>query len=405
MKNLELFFESFIKNDNIVSFLTTFTAVIFIILLAFGVKWIFDKIIIRYIKKYSFAWNKEILNRKVLQKISHIIPAIIIYNTAYLFDTYQVFIQKLTLLYIIVMMTIFVNAILNTLHDVYQKLEISKTRPIKIFVQVAQFVVWIIGGIIIVSSILEQNPLILFGGLGAMTAVLMLIFQNSILGFVAGIQISANDMVRIGDWIEMPSTGADGYVQEISLVTVKVQNFDKTIVSVPTHSLITNSFTNWRGMFDSGGRRIKRSIYIDMNSIKVCDQEMLENLKKVHYLTDYINQRSKEIAEYNKENKIDKSVPVNGRAMTNIGTFRHYIENYLANHPKIKGDFTKMVRQLSPDERGLPIEIYAFTTTTAWVEYEDIQADIFDHIIAIAPHFGLRVFQSPSGSDLKNIQM
>jgi miniconductance mechanosensitive channel len=236
-----------------------------------------------------------------------------------------------------------------------------------------------------------------------MAAVLILVFRDTILGFVASIQLSANNMVKPGDWIEMPSHNADGTVLDISLNTVKVQNWDKTIATVPTYALVSESFRNWKGMEESGGRRIKRSINIDMNSVCFVDDKMAERFKKIQVLKDYVVNREEEIKKYNEENKIDGSVVVNGRRMTNLGTFRKYVEEYLLQHPKIHNDMTFLVRQLQPDERGLPIEIYVFSNDQAWANYEAIQADIFDHILAVIPQFDLRVFQSPSGRDFQNL--
>ncbi|MCK4750520.1 MAG: mechanosensitive ion channel, partial [Bacteroidales bacterium] len=231
----------------------------------------------------------------------------------------------------------------------------------------------------------------------------MLVFKDTILGFVASIQLSANHMVKQGDWIEMPSHNADGDVIDISLNTVKVRNWDKTITTVPTYALVSESFKNWKGMEESGGRRIKRSINIDMNTVKFIDKEMAEKLKKIHLLKDHIETRQEEIRKYNEENQIDGSVLVNGRRMTNLGTFRLYIEQYLKHHPKVHQELTMLIRHLQPTEAGLPIEIYVFSNDQAWANYEAIQADIFDHILAVIPEFGLRVFQDPTGGDFQNL--
>jgi miniconductance mechanosensitive channel len=268
-------------------------------------------------------------------------------------------------------------------------------------VQVAKILIFVVGIILVIAKLLDQSPVILLSGFGAMTAVLLLLFKDSILGLVAGIQLATNDMVRIGDWIEMPKYGADGDVVEISLHTVKVENWDRTITAIPSYALVSDSFKNWRGMQTSGGRRIKRSIYIDKTSVSFCTEEMVERFKKIQFLTDYISGKQKEIQEYNTGHCIDTSEPVNGRQITNIGTLRAYIENYLRNHPKIHKGMTMMVRQLQPTENGLPLEIYAFTNDTNWVNYEAIQADIFDHILSVIPSFGLRVFQAPSGHDMR----
>jgi miniconductance mechanosensitive channel len=239
--------------------------------------------------------------------------------------------------------------------------------------------------------------------MGAMAAVLMLVFRDSILGLVAGVQLSANRMVKVGDWISMPSHHADGTVMEITLNTVKVRNWDKTISTIPTYAMVSDSFINWRGMEESGGRRIARAINIDLRSVKFCTPEMLEKFRKIHHLKDYIDQRQKEIEEYNRKHNVDESLPVNGRRMTNLGVFRKYLENYISNHPKIHKGMTLIIRHLEPTEKGLPIQIYAFSKEVEWAKYESVQADIFDHILAIIPLFELRVFQNPGGEDLKEI--
>lgn len=368
----------------------------------FVAKRIVLKIITHYIKSNKVTWDNYLLERKVFHKLSHIVPAIIIYLAAALFPDYQLWIIKGVAIYMIVVVLLVINAFLNALHDIYTTFEISKARPIRGYIQVIKIITFTIGGILLISNLIGESPLILLSGLGALSAVILLIFKDSILGLVAGVQLTSNDMVRVGDWIEMPKYGADGDVIDISLNTVKVQNWDNTITTIPTYALISDSFKNWRGMQTSGGRRIKRSIFIDTSSIEICSPEMIEKFKKIHYLQDYIERKEAEIEQYNIDNNIDRSVKVNGRAMTNIGVFRTYIQNYLDHHPSIHKGMTCMVRQLQSGETGLPLEIYAFTNVTDWGVYEGIQADIFDHILAIAAEFGLRVFQSPTGYDLKH---
>ncbi|MEH7010449.1 mechanosensitive ion channel family protein, partial [Neobacillus niacini] len=236
-----------------------------------------------------------------------------------------------------------------------------------------------------------------------LSAVLLIVFKDSLLGLVAGIQLAANDMVRVGDWIEMPKYEADGDIIDISLNTVKVQNFDKTITTIPSYALISDSFKNWRGMQASGGRRIKRSLFIDTKSITFCSEEMIEKFKTIQFLSEYITTKEHEIAEYNAMNEINRHNPVNGRALTNIGIFRTYINQYLQHHPGISQEMTLLVRQLAPTENGLPLEIYAFTNDIRWHVYETIQSDIFDHLFAVAPEFGLHIFQNPSGNDFRNM--
>ncbi len=307
--------------------------------------------------------------------------------------------------YLIIMGLVVINSVLNAINDIYQTFEISKVKPVKGYIQVVKIIVVTLGVILVIANLMGKSPLLLLSGIGALSAVLMLVFKDSLLGLVAGIQLTSNDMVRVGDWIEMPKYGADGDVIDISLNTVKVQNFDKTITTIPSYALISDSFINWRGMQTSGGRRMKRSLFVDTTSISFCTEEMINKFKNIHYLSDYIINREREIAEYNTRNKINQTNPVNGRALTNIGVFRAYISNYLQNHPGINQEMTLMVRQLAPSENGLPIEIYAFTNDVKWAVYETVQADIFDHLFAVAPEFGIQLFQNPSGSDLKSLRM
>jgi len=379
--------------------------IIFIALLCIVANFITKKVIIRvisyYVSKSKATWDNILFERKVFRKLSHIVPALIIYHYAQTFPAYQDFIEKLSVTYFIIVGIIVINSLLEAVNDIYKTYEISKVRPIKGYLQVLYIIIVIIGIILIIANFLDKSPLILLSGIGALSAVLLLVFKDSLLGLVAGIQLSANDMVRVGDWIEMPKYGADGDIIDITLNTVKVQNFDKTITMIPSYALISDSFKNWRGMQTSGGRRIKRAINIDTSSIMFCTVEMIDKFRNIHYLEEYIDQKLKEINEYNEKNQIDKSVKVNGRGLTNIGTFRAYVINYLKNHPGINQDMTLIVRQLAPSETGLPLEIYAFTNDTKWDYYESVQADIFDHLFAVAPEFGLRVFQNPSGHDLK----
>jgi len=245
--------------------------------------------------------------------------------------------------------------------------------------------------------------MLLVGGLGAFSAVLLLVFKDAILGLVAGVQLTANDMLRPGDWISMPKYDADGTVTDITLTTIKVQNWDKTISTVPAYSLFTDSFKNWRGMEESGGRRIKRSINIDMTSVKFCTEPMLEKYKQFQHIIDYVKNTEVEIQKYNSDKRVNTKVVVNGRRQTNIGVFRAYLYAYLQSHPDVRNDMTFLIRQLQPGEYGLPIEIYVFSKVQAWAQYEAIQADIFDHILAVIPEFDLRVFQNPSGGDFKSL--
>ena len=286
------------------------------------------------------------------------------------------------------------------LNELYERQPRSKDRPIKGFIQLLKIVVLCGAAIILVSVVIDQSPLLLLSGLGAITAVLLLVFKDTILSLVASVQLTTNDMLRVGDWITMPSMNADGDVVDISLHTVKVQNFDKTITTIPTHRLVSDSYQNWRGMAESGGRRIKRSIVLDQNSIRFLSDEEVVDLKKFKMLKDYLAAKREEIAEWNAREVQGEDAPVNARRLTNIGTFRAYVQAYLELHPRIGEGFTLLVRQMPPGPQGLPIEIYCFTDTTGWNEYEDIQGDIFDHLLAIVPEFDLKLFQEPTGRDL-----
>ncbi|MFE8696167.1 mechanosensitive ion channel family protein [Cytobacillus sp. FJAT-53684] len=394
-------------NPTVVKYLSTIIMIFFIAIICIIANFITKKIVIRIIshivKKSKYQWDNMLLDRKVFHRVSHIVPAIIIYNFSTTFDYFKYWIEKGAIAYLIIVGLMIINSLLNAMIDIYQTYEISKTRPIKGYVQVVKIIVITLGIIMIIANLMGESPLILLSGIGALSAVLMLVFKDSLLGLVAGIQLSSNDMVRVGDWIQMPKYGADGDVIDISLNTVQVQNWDKTITMIPSYALISDSFINWRGMQASGGRRIKRSLFIDTNSITFCTEEMVERFKNIHHLTDYMTKREQEIDEYNTKNEINRSNPVNGRALTNIGVFRAYVGNYLQKHSGINQEMTLMVRQLAPTENGLPLEIYAFSNDIRWAIYESVQADIFDHLFAVAPEFGLRLFQNPSGNDLRTV--
>ncbi|UNO32781.1 mechanosensitive ion channel family protein [Salmonella enterica subsp. enterica serovar Abeokuta] len=291
-------------------------------------------------------------------------------------------------------------SLLDVIFNLSQKWPAASQLPLKGIFQGIKLIGAIIVGILMISLLIGQSPAILISGLGAMAAVLMLVFKDPILGLVAGIQLSANDMLKLGDWLEMPKYGADGAVIDIGLTTVKVRNWDNTITTIPTWSLVSDSFKNWSGMSASGGRRIKRSINIDVTSIHFLDDDEKQRLLTAQLLKPYLTSRHQEIDEWNKQLDAPESA-LNHRRMTNIGTFRAYLNEYLRHHPRIRKDMTLMVRQLAPDDHGLPIEIYAFTNTVVWLEYESIQADIFDHIFAVVEEFGLRIHQTPTGSDIR----
>lgn len=380
-------------------------------ILSYVTNLIVKKILIRsirlVIKKTKTEWDDALVENKVFITLSHIAPAIVIYlTTPYVFEDFTgaiPYILRLVNAYISIVLIIVIINFLNTLRYYSENTKLFKDNPLDSYFQLVKIVIYIIGGIIILSFLLNKSPLYFFSALGAMTVVLLLIFKDTIMGFVASIQLSVNDMIQIGDWVSMPKYGADGDVIEMNLTTIKIQNWDKTITTIPTYAFISESFKNWRGMSKSGGRRIKRSLNIKISSITFCTLEMLERFKKFQLIKDYIEEKSNKIEEYNKENKIDKSYLINGRHLTNIGIFRVYAEAYVKNNPDINLNMTCMVRQLLPTEKGLPVEIYTFSNRQEWVTYEGIMSDMFDHLIAAVPEFELEVFQNPTGTDFRKL--
>ena len=355
----------------------------------------------RLVTRTRTNWDDALLHRKVFSRLSHLAPALVIYAAAYAFPVFEEAIHRFAMVYMMVVGLMVINAFLNAAVDIYQSYDVARQKPVKGYVQVVQIILAIAFSLVAIAILFDQSPLLMLSGLGAMTAVLILVFKDSILGLVASVQLSNNDMVRIGDWIEMPKYGADGDVIDITLHTVKVQNWDKTISTIPAYALISDSFRNWRGMAESNGRRIKRAVNIDIGTIRFCPEEMLDRFERFQLLAETVKRRRKEVAEYNAALQIDASEPINGRRLTNIGTFRAYLVDYLRNHPKINKEMTFLVRQLPPGEHGLPIEIYVFSADKEWASYEGIMADIFDHVLAVVPLFELRVFQSPSGADVR----
>jgi len=396
------------KNAILTASITAFLAVL---LFSWLVYVVVSRIMIHFLEKIAdhtrITWDNILLDQKVFKRLAHLIPAIIIYYGVILampdFPAAIKVIQTAAYLYMVLAATMATEALVNGFQAIYNTLPVSKDRSIKGLIQVIKIFIYILGFGIVLSIILQKNLTSFFAGMGAMAAVIMLIFKDTILGFVAGVQLSANDMVRLGDWIEMPGRNTDGNVIDITLNTIKVRNWDQTISTIPPYALITESFTNWRGMEESGGRRIKRSVSIDMKSIHFLSSEEIDRLKKIQIIRRYIETREQEIEQYNKDKGFDVSMPVNGRKLTNLGIFRKYLEEYLKRHPEINNDMTFLVRHLQPTDKGLPIEIYVFCKDQRWVYYESIQADIFDHIMAVIPQFGLRVFQSPTGNDISSL--
>lgn len=382
--------------------------ILIIILSCILVNIIVKRILLRLLAKIiygnKYLWDDILLERKVFNRMANLLPGIIVYLFAPAFGLLSTYIARGCAIYIAIVILFVVSALMNAVDDIYRHYPISKIRPIKGMLQVVKIVLYIVVGIVIIGIALDQNPLLMLGGIGALAAVFSFVFKDSILGFIAGLQLTSNDMLRIGDWIEMPKYGADGEVIDITLNTVKVQNFDKTIVTLPAYSLVSDAFKNWRGMTEFGGRRIKRSVIIDITSIRFCTPQMIEKYKKISFLKDYIAEIEDELISYNKQYSTEDELEINKKRLTNVGTFRIYIENYLHSNPHLHKGMPQLVRQLPQGENGLPLEIYAFTDETGFVSFERIQSDIFDHIFAIAEEFELRVFQSPTGYDLRNWQ-
>ena len=387
--------------------LTGLAGVLCITLLSFVVGYISKNLVLGVVKKIiaksKTEWDDLLVERNVLDKLFMLLPAFAFYALSkHLLHSHPLlegFLTNVSSIYVICIVVSVLDSVFDLLLDVYNRFEISQSFPIKSFVQVLKVVIYLVGGVLIISIFAGKSPVYILSGMGALTAVLMLIFKDPILGLVAGIQLTKNDMVRVGDWIEMPKYGADGSVIDLALTTVKVQNWDNTVTTVPTYALISDSFKNWRYMSASGGRRIKRSFFIDLNSVEFCTEEMLQRFNKVQYVSEHIQKKQDEISKYNDDNKIDLESLANGRRMTNLGVLRAYMESYLRNHSMISKELTLMVRQLEPTAEGLPIQIYCFSTDKRWVNYEGIQSDIYDHFIAVVPVFDLRLFQRPAGRD------
>ena len=359
-------------------------------------------------ERSSSAWDDALVAHNVFGRLAQVVPALIVFIgvpfVSGLPEGVVHLIRNVAMGYMVLMLTLALTAMLSAGNTIYSATPAAKDRPLKGFVQVLQSVVWVFGGVMVIAAVLDRSPILLLSGFGAMTAILFLVFKDTILSLVASVQLTAQDMVRVGDWIEMPQFGADGDVVDVQLHTVKVQNWDKTITTIPTHRLITDSFKNWRGMSQAGARRIKRPIFIDVTSIRFQTEAEVDHFTRFALLQDYVENKGQELEGYNKglTTKVDEEV--NRRRLTNVGTFRAYTFNYLKNHPRINTNLTLIVRQLDPGPEGLPLEVYCFTNTTEWAAYEDIQSDIFDHLMAILPEFGLSLYQKPAGSDLANLR-
>lgn len=397
------FLTNFFQSININSYYSTAFAegIAFIILLVIGVlllylsRFIIKKTVYRAILKSESKYDDQVINNKVLMRLCLMIPAILVmkYHTDILpnFPNVQHFLLNSCVVYIIVVITMVLFSAVNTANDIYNMHQTAKIKPMNGVVQTIKIILIVFCVLLIISFLMGKKVSSVIIGLGTLSAVLLLLFQNVILGFVGSIQLTINDMLRIGDWITMDK--ADGNVIEINLTTVKVQNFDNTITTIPTSSMVTNQFVNWRGMSESDGRRIMRSIIIDTRSVKFCTPEMMERFKRIERIQKYLDDKEENIAEYNQANKIDTTNIINGRQQTNLGVFRAYILSYIKSNPNVNQNMTRMVRQLQPTEFGIPLQVYAFSKEKEWTKYEEVQSDIFDHIIAAAPYFDIKIFQ------------
>ena len=396
-------------NPDKVIYIRTILLFVALIIACIIIWWVGEKllnyIIPKVTAKTKTLWDDIILNKKVINAVTHLVPAIVLSHFAPIvfsdFHFIDPFLVRITDIFIIIVAAEICSSFFNSAREILLQIKRFKDKPIGSFTQLGKILVYSVAIILIISIAINEKPIFLLSGLGAMAAILLLIFKDSILGFVASIQLSGNDMVRLGDWVTVSNYGADGDVIEINLTTIKVQNFDKTITTIPTYAFISDAFTNWRGMENSDGRRIKRALNIKIDSIKFCSPEMLERFKKYHLITNYIEDKQKVISQFNKKHNVDKSELINGRHLTNIGLFRIYVEEYLKTNPNINSNMTCMVRQLSPTEFGLPIEVYSFSKSKVWTEYEAIMADLFDHLLAVTPNFELEIYERPSGSDFK----
>jgi miniconductance mechanosensitive channel len=361
------------------------------------------RIVTALVRRTSTQYDDIIVERLRPHRLAYLAALLVLLAATYTLPAIGGVVRGLVSVVVLVLIAVIIAAILDSLVEIYEHSAAFDGTPIKGYVQMVKLFVFIVLGILGVSIISGRSPLILLSGLGAMTAVVMLIFQDTILSLVTSLQITSNDLIRVGDWITVPSFDADGDVIDVALHAVQIQNWDKSVSVIPTHKVLQSGFTNWRGMSQGQGRRIKRALNIDMTSVRLCDDEMLDRFAQITLIADYVRARREEVAAHNARHGVDPSSPVNGRQMTNLGTFRAYTEAYLRHNATINEDLTLMARQLAPGPEGIPLEIYAFSSDTNWVRYEHLQADIFDHLVAVLPEFDLRVFQNPMGADLQGI--
>ncbi|MBH3341048.1 mechanosensitive ion channel family protein [Pseudomonas mendocina] len=392
--------------------LHTLISLSLLILGAWIANWVVKRILVRGIyralRSTSIGQDKVLSHSHVVRRLANIVPALIltagIKVIPHLPEAVVTVVENVCSAFIILTIALAIAGVLNLINTLYQRRPNAHLKPIKGYIQVVTIVIYAIAAILMVAALIDRSPLILLSGLGAMAAVLMLIFQDTLLSLVASVQISSSDIIRVGDWVEMPQLNADGDVIDIALHTVKVQNFDKTITTIPTKRFISDPFKNWRGMQESGGRRIKRALYLDQTSVHFLNDEEVARLRRFMLLDEYLDRKDQELQDWNTKLAEHGKEAVNTRRITNIGSFRAYVEHYLRHNPNVHQNMTLLVRQLSPTADGLPLEIYCFTNTVAWSAYEGIQSDIFDHLLAILPEFGLRVFQHPSGADMRELR-
>ena len=398
--------------DNLVSPIASAILLASLFVVAWLIFVVFRPILLHWVKKLvsrtAFTWDNQLLGHGVFRWLAHLLPGLLIFLVAPGFFKDAPLLARIlkigSELYLLISVYFVFDSLFNAIQATLSIKKVGRHLNLTAINQVAKLITALIIFLLCFAVLLQRPPIALLSGLGVLASVLMLVFRDVILGFVAGIQLSTNRMLSIGDWLEMPSHKADGDVEEIGLTTVKVRNWDKTITTIPTYALISESFRNWRGMSESGGRRIKRSLFIDISSIRLCSEEMLDRFREIEHIATYLKKKEAEIETYNEAmgEKADKN-RVNGRRLTNVGTFRAYIEAYLRHHPDINQEMTLLVRQLAHDGRGLPIEIYCFSANKNWATYESIQADIFDHLLAVAREFDLELFQEPSGNDFSKI--
>ena len=381
-----------------------------LVMAAMAAQWITNQVLLRAIRRGLSRGGLDQMGEllaPVTVRLARIVPAMIIYQgvlaVPHLPPAAIAVTRNVAAAFMILTVVMAIAAALTLANTVYSRRPEAASRPIKGYLQVAKIVLFLVAAILILATLIDRSPLLLLSGLGAMAAILMLVFKDTILSLVASVQLTSNDMLRVGDWIEMPQLNADGDVIDIALHTVKVQNWDKTITTIPTWKLISESYKNWRGMQDSGGRRIKRALLIDQTSVRFLEPQERERMRRFALIDDYLERKHDELEAWNARLAEAGRDPVNARRATNLGTFRAYVASYLKAHPGLNQNMTQMVRQLAPTPHGLPLEIYCFTATVSWGPYEGVQADVFDHLIAILPEFGLRLFQQPSGLDLAGL--